>query len=484
MAPEGHRPRPRRLDRARRIWTGGGIVFGPRRATTPSRSTARSGAPRCAARSRVHADRGSIAVVRPERRSTTPRPRRPPRCSPTGRQRRLGPGRADRRAGARGAAFRNLERVSRPARATDVGVADLIGAAAVLASPGGARHAPTAPRVTCEGGSSLMDASQVIIRPVVSEKSYVLAAADKYTFRVHPDAHKTQIRQAVEAALRRQGRRGPHDVRQVQAQAPRAHLRAHARVEEGHRAGARRRLDPDLPGPAGPRGASRCRSASPSPPAPVGASSTYPDFAEITKTEAREDARRGAEEVRRPQLATAARPPAIVAAGPSALYRKIDFKRAQGRDPRPRSPRSSTTPTGPPTSRCCTTSTASRPTSWPRRACRSAMTVMSGPTRRDRGRQLPAAGEHADRHRRPQRRAAARPRRPDGPLRRHVDPAHGEGRRHGHPAPALGRDAPGARRVPRDRRRRSATPITRTSRSARPAASATWACARRRAARP
>ena len=43
-----------------------------------------------------------------------------------------------------------------------------------------------------------MDASQVIIRPVVSEKSYVLAAADRYTFRVHPDAHKTQIRQAVE----------------------------------------------------------------------------------------------------------------------------------------------------------------------------------------------------------------------------------------------------------------------------------------------
>ena len=43
-----------------------------------------------------------------------------------------------------------------------------------------------------------MDASQVIIRPVVSEKSYVLATADKYTFRVHPNAHKTQIRQAIE----------------------------------------------------------------------------------------------------------------------------------------------------------------------------------------------------------------------------------------------------------------------------------------------
>jgi large subunit ribosomal protein L23 len=43
-----------------------------------------------------------------------------------------------------------------------------------------------------------MDASQVIVRPVVSEKSYVLASTAKYTFRVHPDAHKTQIRQAVE----------------------------------------------------------------------------------------------------------------------------------------------------------------------------------------------------------------------------------------------------------------------------------------------
>lgn len=42
-----------------------------------------------------------------------------------------------------------------------------------------------------------MHPTQVIIRPVVSEKSYVLAAADRYTFRVHPDANKTQIRQAI-----------------------------------------------------------------------------------------------------------------------------------------------------------------------------------------------------------------------------------------------------------------------------------------------
>jgi large subunit ribosomal protein L23 len=44
-----------------------------------------------------------------------------------------------------------------------------------------------------------MDASQIILKPVLSEKSYVLSSAGKYTFRVHPDAHRTQVRQAVES---------------------------------------------------------------------------------------------------------------------------------------------------------------------------------------------------------------------------------------------------------------------------------------------
>ena len=43
-----------------------------------------------------------------------------------------------------------------------------------------------------------MNAREVLIRPVVSEKSYELLAANKYTFRVDPRAHKTQVRQAVE----------------------------------------------------------------------------------------------------------------------------------------------------------------------------------------------------------------------------------------------------------------------------------------------
>lgn len=43
-----------------------------------------------------------------------------------------------------------------------------------------------------------MDARSVIIRPVVSEKSYDLIEGNVYTFVVHPDANKTQIRQAIE----------------------------------------------------------------------------------------------------------------------------------------------------------------------------------------------------------------------------------------------------------------------------------------------
>jgi large subunit ribosomal protein L23 len=40
--------------------------------------------------------------------------------------------------------------------------------------------------------------NEVLLAPVVSEKSYSLISDRKYTFKVHKNAHKTQIRQAVE----------------------------------------------------------------------------------------------------------------------------------------------------------------------------------------------------------------------------------------------------------------------------------------------
>ena len=38
----------------------------------------------------------------------------------------------------------------------------------------------------------------VILKPVITEKSMEDMAAKKYTFLVHPDANKTQIKEAVE----------------------------------------------------------------------------------------------------------------------------------------------------------------------------------------------------------------------------------------------------------------------------------------------
>jgi large subunit ribosomal protein L23 len=44
----------------------------------------------------------------------------------------------------------------------------------------------------------IADPRDVLIGPVVSEKSYALLDENKYTFLVRPDANKTQIKIAVE----------------------------------------------------------------------------------------------------------------------------------------------------------------------------------------------------------------------------------------------------------------------------------------------
>ncbi len=45
---------------------------------------------------------------------------------------------------------------------------------------------------------SLLTAPEIILRPVVSEKSIDQSAKGRYTFRVHPDANKIQIKAAIE----------------------------------------------------------------------------------------------------------------------------------------------------------------------------------------------------------------------------------------------------------------------------------------------
>ena len=184
------------------IWTGGGTVFGPHPRSYTFKVNRKE--QRAALRSALslHAERGSLAIL-------DAAPFAAPKTSQAldllddwGRA----PPDA-RRARRRGVRTRRCpsatSRASPCSRPASVGVTDIVGAASLLRLRAGARGAdrPHAPRRGRRGGrgGSLMEHTQVIIRPVVSEKSYVLSAADRYTFRVHADAHKTQIRQAVEA---------------------------------------------------------------------------------------------------------------------------------------------------------------------------------------------------------------------------------------------------------------------------------------------
>jgi large subunit ribosomal protein L23 len=65
--------------------------------------------------------------------------------------------------------------------------------------------------------SRIVDPRDILVAPVISEKSYGLLDENKYTFEVRTDANKTQIREAVKAVfgvdvtgvntLNRQGKR-------------------------------------------------------------------------------------------------------------------------------------------------------------------------------------------------------------------------------------------------------------------------------------
>jgi large subunit ribosomal protein L23 len=46
--------------------------------------------------------------------------------------------------------------------------------------------------------STYVDPRDILLAPVISEKSYGLLDENKYTFLVHPDANKTQIKISVE----------------------------------------------------------------------------------------------------------------------------------------------------------------------------------------------------------------------------------------------------------------------------------------------
>jgi large subunit ribosomal protein L23 len=51
---------------------------------------------------------------------------------------------------------------------------------------------------------SVLTAPEIIIRPVISEKSIDESGRGKYTFEVHPEANKIQIKAAIEALYQKE----------------------------------------------------------------------------------------------------------------------------------------------------------------------------------------------------------------------------------------------------------------------------------------
>jgi large subunit ribosomal protein L23 len=70
---------------------------------------------------------------------------------------------------------------------------------------------------------------QVLLAPVVSEKSYNQIDENRYTFKVHKDAHRLQVRQAVEELFGRPRPERQHGQGATQAEA--------ARMQKGRKPG-------------------------------------------------------------------------------------------------------------------------------------------------------------------------------------------------------------------------------------------------------
>ena len=301
----------------------------------------------------------------------------------------------------------------------------------------GARRGEGRERLEGEGRKLMsLHPNEVLLAPVVSEKSYAqIEASNTYSFRIHPDAHKTQVRQAVEELFNVKVLRV--NVCMVQSKPKRRGLYrgTQAGLEEGDRAAQARRLDRDLRG--GPRLMPVRRYK---PTSPGRRFMTVSTFEEVTKSKPEkaltEKLTKKGGRNNNGRITTRHQ-----GGGHKRRYRVIDFKRRKDGVPAKVAaieydPNRS--------ARIALLHYADGAKSYilaPARLRVGAL-VESGPGGRHQAGQRPSAREHPDGHARAQRRAEARPRRPDGAERRLRRPARREGRGLRRPPAPLGRDAP------------------------------------------
>ena len=121
--------------------------------------------------------------------------------------------------------------------------------------------------------------NEVLLAPVVSEKSYSLIEDRKYSFRVHKDAHKTQVRQAVEELF------GVKVIAVNMVKVPsKPKMRNYRKgvapgLEEGDRPAQGRRRDRDLRGGSGLVALKKFKPTQPGPPF-----MTVSGFEEVTRS--------------------------------------------------------------------------------------------------------------------------------------------------------------------------------------------------------
>ena len=168
-----------------------------------------------------------------------------------------------------------------------------------------------------------MHARQVILRPVVSEKSYALLAANKYTFRVHDRANKTQVRQAIEEIFGVRVRGRPHRLGQAQAEAPRRQQRHRRRWKKADRDPPRGGHDRAVRGP-GDRSLMAIKKHKPT--SPGRRFATWLQHEAVTKTEPEKSLTEGLKKSggRNAHGRVTSR---HRGGGAKRKYRKIDFKR-------------------------------------------------------------------------------------------------------------------------------------------------------------
>ena len=223
VAPEGHRPRSRRLFALARLDRRWNRLRPHRRAATPSRSTARPVAPRCAAALSLHAGRESLALFDATSFDAPSTADAADLLADWGSN---GPWLvllSEDEANA-GKSFRNIARVD-VMPVGDAGVADIVGAASLLVSQtalpelvarANASGSSRRREETCADGSVAGDHPPGRLREDIRARR----GRQVHVPRARPRAQDADP-PGDRAAVRRQGGRRPHRLGQEQAQAPR-----------------------------------------------------------------------------------------------------------------------------------------------------------------------------------------------------------------------------------------------------------------------